>query len=64
MNLADILSDESLRLSEFPVAREQIFMAHAGVTVLPRCVARAMQEYQRVRQILASAKPPETTKTT
>lgn len=45
MNLADILSDESLRLSEFPVAREQIFMAHAGVTVLPRCVARAMQEY-------------------
>ena len=45
MNLADILSDESLRLSEFPVAREQTFMAHAGVTVLPRCVARAMQEY-------------------
>lgn len=45
MNLADILSDESLRLTEFPVAREQIFMAHAGVTVLPRCVARAMQEY-------------------
>lgn len=27
-------------------------------------IARAMQEYQRVRQILASAKPPETTKTT
>lgn len=45
MNLTDILSDESLRLTEFPVAREQIFMAHAGVTVLPRCVARAMQEY-------------------
>ena len=45
MKLADILRDESLRLTEFPVAREQIFMAHAGVTVLPRCVARAMQEY-------------------
>lgn len=45
MKLADILRDESLRLTEFPVAREQIFMAHAGVTVLPHCVARAMQEY-------------------
>lgn len=45
MKLADILDDESRRLSEFPVAREQIFMAHAGVTVLPRCVARAMQDY-------------------
>jgi len=27
-------------------------------------IARAMQEYQRVRQILATGKPPETTKTT
>jgi len=36
---------EDQRLAEFPVAREQIFMAHAGVTILPRCAARAMQEY-------------------
>ena len=45
MKLTDIIRDEPLRLAEFPVAREQIFMAHAGVTVLPRCVARAMQDY-------------------
>jgi cysteine desulfurase / selenocysteine lyase len=43
--LKNILSDESARLAEFPVAREQIFMAHAGVTILPRRAARAMQEY-------------------
>ncbi len=43
--LSSLLSDESIRLAEFPVAREQIFMAHAGVTILPRRVARAMQEY-------------------
>lgn len=38
-------ASESERLAEFPVARGQIFMAHAGVTILPRCAARAMQEY-------------------
>lgn len=36
---------ESARLEEFPVARDHIFMAHAGVTILPRRVARAMQQY-------------------
>jgi len=40
-----LLSDESLRLAEFPVARDSIFMAHAGVTILPRRATRAMQEY-------------------
>ena len=46
MSLLDqILASEAARLAEFPVAREQIFMAHAGVTILPRCAARAMQEY-------------------
>ena len=46
MSLLDnIVSDESIRLAEFPVAREQIFMAHAGVTILPRRAARAMQAY-------------------
>ena len=43
--LAQIIQDEAARLEEFPVAREQIFMAHAGVTILPRRVARAMQAY-------------------
>lgn len=46
MNLIDqFLADESVRLDEFPVARDSIFMAHAGVTVLPRRTARAMQTY-------------------
>lgn len=45
LTLASLLADESLRCAEFPVAREQIFMAHAGVTVLPRRVAKAMQDY-------------------
>lgn len=43
--LAQLAADEEARLAEFPVAREQIFMAHAGVTILPRRVATAMQEY-------------------
>lgn len=46
MSLLDrIIQDEAARLEEFPVAREQVFMAHAGVTILPRRVARAMQDY-------------------
>ena len=34
-------TDEKLRLEAFPVARERIFLAHAGVTILPRCAADA-----------------------
>jgi cysteine desulfurase / selenocysteine lyase len=45
MTLQDIVDVESTRLAEFPVARESIFMAHAGVCILPRRVASAMQEY-------------------
>lgn len=45
MPSSNVIASESARLDAFPVAREQIFMAHAGVTVLPRCAARAMQEY-------------------
>ncbi len=41
----DVVLKEDLRLEEFPIAREKIFMAHAGVTVLPRVVARGMQDY-------------------
>src|SRR5215210_3120934 len=45
MNLSELIADEATRLAEFPVARESIFMAHAGVCILPRRVARAMQDY-------------------
>lgn len=43
--LDDLLADESRRQEEFPVARESIFLAHAGVTILPRRVTRIMQEH-------------------
>lgn len=45
MTLADLLADESTRLAEFPVARESIFMAHAGVCILPKRATKAMQDY-------------------
>jgi len=41
------LDDEAARLDAFPVARNTIFMAHAGVTVLPRAVADAVVGYTR-----------------
>lgn len=44
MTLAEILSDEKLRQREFPVAREKIFLAHAGVCPLPRRVADAISK--------------------
>jgi selenocysteine lyase/cysteine desulfurase len=42
MTLAEILSDEELRRREFPVARDKIFLAHAGVCPLPHRVADAI----------------------
>jgi selenocysteine lyase/cysteine desulfurase len=42
MTIADILSNEELRRREFPVAKEKVFLAHAGVCPLPRRVADAM----------------------
>jgi len=44
MTLAEILSSEELRRNEFPVARDKIFLAHAGVCPLPRRVAGAIAE--------------------
>jgi selenocysteine lyase/cysteine desulfurase len=44
MTLTEILSNEELRRREFPVAREKIFLAHAGVCPLPRRVADAIAE--------------------
>ncbi len=37
-------SEESRR-AEFPVVEESLFLAHAGVTILPRRVAATMQSY-------------------
>lgn len=43
----DQLSSESLRQSAFPVCREGVFFAHAGVTALPQCAADAIIDYTR-----------------
>jgi selenocysteine lyase/cysteine desulfurase len=45
MTLSEILSNEPLRQREFPVARDKIFLAHAGVCPLPRRVADAVRDY-------------------
>jgi cysteine desulfurase/selenocysteine lyase len=45
MSILDSLSDESQRRAEFPACVNGIFMAHAGVNVLPRRVADAVQRY-------------------
>ena len=42
MTLAEIFSNEELRLREFPVAREKVFLGHAAVCALPRRVADAI----------------------
>jgi cysteine desulfurase/selenocysteine lyase len=47
MTLAEILSSEELRRNEFPVTRDKIFLAHAGVCPLPRRVAGAIAECAR-----------------
>ena len=45
MILSELIASESTRCAEFPVARDSIFLAHAGVCILPRRVVRAMQDY-------------------
>ena len=45
MTIAEIQSDESLRQREFPVSRERIFLAHAGVAPLPNRVSEAVRDY-------------------
>ena len=42
MTLTELLQDESLRRREFPIANEQIYLAHAGVSPLPNRVAEKM----------------------
>src|SRR5258706_6237150 len=43
--IGELLSNEDLRRSEFPVAQKQIFLAHAGDCPLPRRVADAVARY-------------------
>jgi selenocysteine lyase/cysteine desulfurase len=45
MTIADLFASEDLRQYEFPVARQKVFLAHAGVCPLPRLVAEAMGHY-------------------
>jgi cysteine desulfurase/selenocysteine lyase len=45
MTIEELQSNEELRQHEFPVTRERIFLAHAGVCPLPRRVAEAMKSY-------------------
>jgi cysteine desulfurase / selenocysteine lyase len=40
-----LFPSEAERLRQFPVAGEQIFLGHAGVTPLPRCAAAAIQHH-------------------
>jgi selenocysteine lyase/cysteine desulfurase len=44
MTLTELLNNEELRRDEFPVARDKIFLAHAGVCPLPQRVAGAISE--------------------
>src|SRR5439155_15883529 len=45
MTLTELLANEELRLKEFPVAREKIFLAHGGDCPLPKRVADAVSKY-------------------
>jgi cysteine desulfurase / selenocysteine lyase len=47
MTPEEILTNEELRRHEFPVARDKIFLGHAGVCPLPRRVADAIVECAR-----------------
>src|SRR5271154_7011582 len=42
MTLTEILANEELRQREFPVTREKVFLAHAGVCPLPKKIADAI----------------------
>jgi selenocysteine lyase/cysteine desulfurase len=47
MTLAELLQNEDLRQNEFPVARDKVYLAHAGDCPLPRRVADAISEHAR-----------------
>jgi selenocysteine lyase/cysteine desulfurase len=41
----NLYPDEAARIAAFPVCKTKVFLAHSAVTVLPRAVADAMQQY-------------------
>jgi cysteine desulfurase / selenocysteine lyase len=45
MTLQELHSNEELRHHEFPVTRDRVFLAHAGVCPLPRRVSEAIRTY-------------------
>lgn len=45
LSIPGLLEDEALRRHEFPVCEDKIFLAHAGVSPLPRRVAEAIKRY-------------------
>jgi selenocysteine lyase/cysteine desulfurase len=61
MTLAEILSNETVRQREFPVARQLIYLAHASVCALPRRVSDAITAYasQCVSGYQEDLLPPE-----
>jgi cysteine desulfurase / selenocysteine lyase len=45
MTLEELHTNEELRHHEFPVTRDKVFLAHAGVCPLPRRVSEAVRQY-------------------
>ncbi len=45
MTIAELLSNEEMRLDEFPVAKFKVFLGHAAVCPLPRRVAEAVAHF-------------------
>lgn len=45
MNIAELHAHPEARAKVFPITTSGVFLAHAGVSPLPACVAEAMQRY-------------------
>ena len=45
MTIEEIQSDESIRISEFPVVQNTTYLAHAAVCPLPSCARDAISKY-------------------
>jgi selenocysteine lyase/cysteine desulfurase len=45
MTINELFANEELRQREFPVTRDKVFLAHAGVCPLPRAVSEAIRDY-------------------
>jgi cysteine desulfurase/selenocysteine lyase len=45
LSIAALLANEELRQHEFPVTKNKVFLAHAGVCALPRRVTEAVAKY-------------------